>query len=201
MSVLLAIDTAAPRLALAILREDDRIETLVEDMATGQAERLFPALDELLTRSGVTYNDLTRVAVTTGPGSFTGLRIGLSAARGLALALNIPVIGISSLVALSLAATGDPIAVLLDAKRGEAYFQTFSGPGIALRDAALLPMDEARRLVPPNVATLTSPFVDIAALARFAITADPALYPPEAAYIRDADAKPQEKFRIAKVPA
>jgi tRNA threonylcarbamoyl adenosine modification protein YeaZ len=201
MSVLLAIDTAAPRLALAVLHNNDRVDSLVEDMATGQAERLFPALDELLTRAGVSYKNLTRIAVTTGPGSFTGLRIGLSAARGLGLALNIPVVGVPSLFALSLAAQCDPVAVLLDAKRGEAYFQTFSGPGIPIGDAALLPMDEARRLVPSNAVTITSALVDIAALARFATTADPADYPPEAAYIRDADAKPQEKFRIARVPA
>jgi tRNA threonylcarbamoyl adenosine modification protein YeaZ len=201
MSVLLGIDTAAPRLALAILRDGDRVETLIEDMATGQAERLFPALDELLGHSGVTYKDLTRIAVTTGPGSFTGLRIGLSAARGLGLALNIPVLGIPSLLALSLRAQCDPVAVLLDAKRGEAYFQTFSGPGIPIRDAALLPIEDAHNLVPPGSATITSPLVDIAAVARFASTADPALYPPEAAYIRDADAKPQEKFRVARVPA
>lgn len=201
MSVLLAIDTAAPRLALAVLRDGDRVDTLVEDMATGQAERLFPALEELLSRAGVTYKDLTRIAVTTGPGSFTGLRIGLSAARGLGLALSIPVVGIPSLLALSLVAQCDPVAVLLDAKRGEAYVQTFSGPGIPIRDAALLPMDEAHKLVPPSAATITSPLVDIAAVARFAATADPALYPPEAAYIRDADAKPQEKFRIARVSA
>jgi tRNA threonylcarbamoyl adenosine modification protein YeaZ len=201
MSVLLAIDTAAPRLALAVLRDGDRVDTLVEDMATGQAERLFPALEELLSRAGVTYKDLTRIAVTTGPGSFTGLRIGLSAARGLGLALSIPVVGIPSLLALSLVAQCDPVAVLLDAKRGEAYVQTFSGPGIPIRDAALLPMDEAHKLVPPSAATITSPLVDIAAVARVAATADPALYPPEAAYIRDADAKPQEKFRIARVSA
>jgi tRNA threonylcarbamoyladenosine biosynthesis protein TsaB len=201
MSVILAIDTAAPRLALALLLEGDRVDTLVEDMATGQAERLFPALDELLERSGAAYTDLTRIAVTTGPGSFTGLRIGLSAARGLALALDIPVLGIPSLFALSLTAQCDPVAVLLDARRGEAYFQTFSGPGIPIRDAALLPIDEAHKLVPPGSATITSPLVDIAALARFAATADPADYPPEAAYIRDAGAKPQEKFRIPRVPA
>jgi tRNA threonylcarbamoyladenosine biosynthesis protein TsaB len=200
MSVLLAIDTAAPRLALAVLM-GDRVETLVEDMATGQAERLFPALDELLGRCGVAYGDLTRIAVTTGPGSFTGLRIGLSAARGLGLALNIPVVGIPSLFALSLGAECNPVAVLLDAKRGEAYVQTFSGPGIPIGQAALLPMDEARRLVPQGALTLTSPLVDIAAVARFAAGADPTRYPPEAAYIRDADAKPQEKFRVARVPA
>lgn len=200
MSVLLAIDTAAPRLALAVLRADGRIDTLAEDMATGQAERLFPALDELLARAGVGYGDLTRIAVTTGPGSFTGLRIGLSAARGLALALNLPVLGIPSLLALSLAANG-PVAVLLDARRGEAYVQIFAGPGRPAREASLLPMDEAQALVPPGAPVITSPTVDIAAMARFAATADPALYPPEAAYIRDADAKPQEKFRVARVPA
>jgi tRNA threonylcarbamoyl adenosine modification protein YeaZ len=200
MGTLLAIDTAAPRLALALLRDGDRLDSLVEDMPTGQAERLFPALAELLARNCTTYADLTRIAVTTGPGSFTGLRIGLSAARGLGLALNVPVLGIPSLLALSLAAQCDAIAVLLDARRDEAYVQTFSGPGIPISAAALLPTAEAGRRIPAGCATITSPFVDIAALARFAAAADPALYPPEATYIRDADAKPQEKFRVARVP-
>jgi tRNA threonylcarbamoyl adenosine modification protein YeaZ len=199
MGILLAIDTAAPRLQLALLRDAGRPETLVEDMTTGQAERLFPALDELLARVGAKYADLTRIAVTTGPGSFTGLRIGLSAARGLGLALGIPVLGIPSLFAISLNAGCNPVAVLLDARRDEAYFQTFSGPGIAIRPAALLPIETARHLVPAGAETLTSPFIDIAALARFAATADAADYPPEATYIRDADAKPQEKFRVARV--
>jgi tRNA threonylcarbamoyl adenosine modification protein YeaZ len=200
MGTLLAIDTAAPRLQLALLRDGDRVETLVEDMATGQAERLFPALDALLARTGVAYADLTRIAVTTGPGSFTGLRIGLSAARGLGLALNVPVLGIPSLLALSLAARCTPVVVLLDARRGEAYTQTFSGPGIPVSPPELLPMDQARARAPRGAGVLTTPFVDIAALARFAAAADPALYPPEATYIRDADARPQEKFRIARVP-
>jgi tRNA threonylcarbamoyladenosine biosynthesis protein TsaB len=199
MTTLLAIDTAAPRLALALLRHD-LVETLVEDMATGQAERLFPALAELLTRTGTSYSDITRIAVTTGPGSFTGLRIGLSAARGLGLALNIPVLGVPSLLALSLGAQCDALAVLLDARRSEAYVQIFSGPAIPVGAPALLPMDEARALVPHDAKIVTSPLVDIAALARFAATADPALFPPEASYIRGADAKPQEKFRIARVP-
>ena len=200
MGTLLAIDTAAPRLQLALLSDGDRVTTFVEDMATGQAERLFPALDELLAKAGVTYADLTRIAVTTGPGSFTGLRIGLSAARGLGLALDIPVLGIPSLLALSLVARCDAIAVLLDARRDEAYFQAFSGPAIPIGEPLLLPMDEARRRVPPDAETFTSPYVDIAALARFAATADPSRYPPEATYIRGADAKPQEKFRVARVP-
>jgi tRNA threonylcarbamoyladenosine biosynthesis protein TsaB len=198
-SILLAIDTAAPRLQLALL-VDDRADTLVEDMQQGQAERIFPAIGELLARNGLAYKNLTRIAVTTGPGSFTGLRIGLSAARGLGLALNIPVLGIPSLLALSLACDCNPAAVLLDARRNEAYFQLFSGPAIPVGGPAILSMDEARRRIPPGTVTLTTPFVDVAALARFAATADPAAYPPEAAYIRDADAKPQEKFRVARVP-
>jgi tRNA threonylcarbamoyladenosine biosynthesis protein TsaB len=198
MSVLLAIDTAAPRLQLAVLRDGDRVETLSEDMATGQAERLFPAIDELFSRAAVAYADLTRVAVTTGPGSFTGLRIGLSAARGLGLARGIPVLGVPSLAALSLGIAG-PSAVLLDAKRGEAYVQIFTAPGVPASEAALLPMDGARELVPQGADLITSPYVDIAALARFVQEADPDAYPPEAAYIRDADAKPQEKFRVARV--
>ena len=197
-SVLLAIDTAAPRLQLALLL-GERVDALVEDMAQGQAERIFPAIDELLARNSVAYKDLTRIAVTTGPGSFTGLRIGLSAARGLGLALSIPVIGVPSLLALSLGTQCDATAVLLDARRDEAYFQLFSGPGIPVGEPQLLPMDEARRRVPPGAALVTSPLVDIAALARFAATVDPGNYPPQAAYVRDADAKPQEKFRVARV--
>jgi tRNA threonylcarbamoyladenosine biosynthesis protein TsaB len=199
-SPLLAIDTAAPRLQLALLR-GEVADVLVEEMAQGQAERIFPAIEELLERNGVSYKDLRRIAVTTGPGSFTGLRIGLSAARGLGLALDIPVIGVPSLLALSLPVSCAHAAVLLDARRDEAYFQAFSGPAIPASEPLLLPMAEARARVPSGAEVLTTPFVDIAALARLAATLDPAAYPPEASYIRGADAKPQEKFRVARVPA
>ena len=195
---LLAIDTAAPRLQLALL-QDQHVETLIEEMPQGQAERILPAIDELLERNGVVYAALGRIAVTTGPGSFTGLRIGLSAARGLGLALDIPVVGIPSLHALSLATRCEVTAVLLDARRGEAYFQVFSGPAIPVGEPALLPMDEAQRRVPHGAEVLGSPFVDIAAMARLGALLDPTAYPPIAAYIRGADAKPQEKFRVARV--
>lgn len=199
MTTLLAIDTAGPRLQLALLR-DGRTDTLVEDMPTGQAERIFPAISELLARNGTAYADLTRVATTTGPGSFTGVRIGLSAARGLGLALGIPVIGVPSLLAISLTASG-ATAVLLDARRDEAYFQLFSGPAQPVGEPALLPMDEARGKIPAGAALVTAPSPDIARIAAFATTAAAENHPPDAAYIRDADAKPQEKFRIARAPA
>lgn len=190
--ILLAIDTAGPRLQLALQR-DDAVDTLVEPMAHGQAERIFPAIDELLARAGITYADLTRLAVTTGPGSFTGLRIGLAAARGLGLALNIPVVGVPTLFAISLGAPAGAFTVCLDARRGEAYVQSFSAPGVATDEPRLLPIGEAAG---PFV--ITDAQVPIEMLARFASTADPKTFPPDPAYIRDADAKPQEKFRVAR---
>jgi tRNA threonylcarbamoyladenosine biosynthesis protein TsaB len=199
MSLILAIDTAAPRLQLALLRAHDRLDVLVQDMPQGQAERIFPAIAELLGRNGLTYADLTRIAVTTGPGSFTGLRIGLSAARGLGLALDIPVIGVPSLLAISLATPKDKAAaVLLDARRGEAYVQVFPPDGLA-GEPLILPVEAARALVPDGATLLQSPFPDIALVARFAANADPATYPPDAAYVRGADAKPQDKARIERV--
>lgn len=195
--VTLAIDTAAPRLQLAVLRADGATDVSVDDIATGHAEILFERLAALLARNGLTHADVNRIAVTTGPGSFTGLRIGLSAARGLGLARKLPVLGLPSLFSLSLGVASGPVTVLLDARRGEAYFQVFSAPGIAETAPMLLPIEEARSRLVPGATLIESPFVDLAAMVRFAGTADPLLYPPHAAYIRDADAKPQD---AAKVP-
>lgn len=198
MTTLLAIDTAAPRLQLALLSAGGPVDTSIDDIAQGHAEILFDRIGTLLERNGLAYERLTRVAVTTGPGSFTGLRIGLSAARGLGLARSIPVLGIPTLLALSLAAPeAGPVSVLLDARRDEAYFQRFSAPGLPADQARLLPMAEARAAVAPGDLLLETPFVDIARLARFAAGADPAQFPAEAAYIRSADAKPQLKGRVA----
>jgi len=195
-SALLAIDTTGPRLALG-LEVAGRVHLHDEDMATGQAERFFPALEALLAQAGVTYADLGRIAVTTGPGSFTGLRIGLSAARGLGLSLGIPVLGIPTLLAISLSGDG-ATAVKLDARRQEAYFQRFAAPGLPASEPRLLPITEARARIEPGDMVLTTPFADLELLLEFASTADPALWPPHAAYIRDADAKPQDRFRVAR---
>ena len=197
MPIALAIDTAAPRLQLGLLLSDGRTDIWVDEIATGHAELIFGRIAGLLERNGLGYGDLQRIVTTTGPGSFTGLRIGLSAARGIGLARGIPVIGVSSLVALSLGAAG-PATVLLDARRGEAYFQTFAGPGQPTTPGDLLPMAIAQAAIVPGTALITAPFVDIAALARYGATLDPAANPPEPNYIRDADAKPQTAARIAR---
>ena len=195
--VTLAIDTAAPRLQLGLLLADGRVDVSVDEIATGHAELIFGRIAELLARNGLDYTDLARVVTTTGPGSFTGLRIGLSAARGIGLARGIPVVGVSSLAALSLGADG-PSTVLLDARRGEAYFQTFAGAAQPVTRGDLLPMAIAQAAILPGTALITSPFIDIAALARHGATLDPAGNPPEPNYIRDADAKPQTAARIER---
>ncbi|KFC68781.1 Inactive-like protein of metal-dependent protease, putative molecular chaperone [Devosia sp. LC5] len=201
MSVLpitLAIDTAAPRLQLALLRADGSADVSVDEIATGHAELIFERIATLLAHNGVGYSDLQRVVTTTGPGSFTGLRIGLSAARGIGLARDIAVLGVPSLLALSLAGNG-ATTVLLDARRGEAYFQTFLAPGVPDGGPQLLPMAVAQQAVLPNSLLLTTPFVDIAALARYGAAADPLAHVPEATYVRDADAKPQTAARIERL--
>lgn len=196
--ITLAIDTAAPRLQLALLRADGATDLSIDDIATGHAEILFDRLGVLLARNALSHADVERIAVTTGPGSFTGLRIGLSAARGLGLARKLPVLGIPSLLALSLGVETGPVTVLLDARRGEAYFQSFAAPGVAESEPQLLPIGEARSRVRPGVTLIESPFVDLAAMVRFAAMADPETYPPHAAYIRDADAKPQDGAKIPR---
>jgi len=239
MTTVLAIDTAAPRLQLALLKADGEVDSSVDALAQGHAELLFPRLAALLERNGMSYGDLDRIVVTTGPGSFTGLRIGLSAARGLGLALGIPVIGVPTLQALSLLGPPDtPFVVLVDARRDEMYRREFFAPMRPVQEAdEILPAEQAFRQLHPLGSDVAEPltaapwmrftyalgsgaalaaistgvedleldrpeadrgFVDIAALARFGATADPAEFPPEARYVRGADAKPQDKARIAR---
>ena len=200
MTITLAIDTAAPRLQLALLLDDGRVDVSIDEIATGQAELIFIRIAQLLARHGVGYADLTRVVTTTGPGSFTGLRIGLSAARGVGLARGIPVIGVPSLLGLSLSVAG-PSTVLLDARRGEAYFQTFAAAGEPLTAARLLPMEQAQASIPDGSTLIGEPFVDISLIARYGDKAEPLAHPPEAAYVRDADAKPQTAGRIERLGA
>ena len=191
----LAIDTARERLQLALVLAGGAIDTEIRDVARGHAELIFPAIATLLGRNDLAYGDLKCIGVATGPGSFTGLRIGLSAARGLGLALDIPVVGVPSLLALSLARSG-PSEMIVDARRDQAYRQRFSAPGVAEGPPKLVDfrqsLETSARTAPDD------PMIDIAALARFAAGADPTRFPPEPAYIRPADAKPQENARVAR---
>lgn len=193
--ITLAIDTTRERLQLALVMADGTVETEIRDIAKGHAEIIFEAIAALLERSGLDYGGLDRIATTTGPGSFTGLRIGLSTARGLGLALDIPVIGIPSLLALSLSHEG-PSELIVDAKRGEAYRQSFSAPGKP-RDTADL-VDLKQILEVASRTTPDDPMIDIGRMAAFAAKAPPGDFPPDPAYVRAADAKPQLGFAVAR---
>lgn len=198
---LLAIDTAGPRLQLA-LSLNGKIDVLVEELAKGHAEIIFERIAQLLARNGCTYAGLTRVAVTTGPGSFTGLRIGLSAARGLGLSLDIPVVGVPVLLAMSLAAPrGKPVAILRDARRDQSYVQNFSAPGVSVSKPMVLPTEEAHAKIAKGTLCLEPDRVDIALLTAFATNANAADFPPTPCYVRAADAKPQTKAKVARVGA
>ncbi|WP_147125928.1 tRNA (adenosine(37)-N6)-threonylcarbamoyltransferase complex dimerization subunit type 1 TsaB [Shimia ponticola] len=93
--MILAFDTSDRRVCMALLKRGT-VTTHVEDMARGQAEALLPMIEELLHRSGATWPEIKAIAVGVGPGNFTGIRISVSAARGMALGLGIPAIGISA---------------------------------------------------------------------------------------------------------
>lgn len=194
MPVTLAIDTVRDRLQLALLRADGAITVKTIDIARGHAEIIIDEIAALLTSGGLDYKGLDRIAVTIGPGSFTGLRIGLSVARGLGLALNLPVIGVPTLLALSLGLEGGG-EIILDAARGQAYAQRFSAPGTPVAAPALVERDvalaEAGRTAPDDWR------LDMEKLVIFAANAAPDAFPPDPLYIRAADAKPQTKGKVA----
>ncbi len=126
--MILAISTSTPRFSAAVLFEDG---TVPAEFSAGLGRRHFlgfmPAVDHVLTASRVLPSDLRAIVVDTGPGSFTGLRVGIAAAKGMAHRLGIPVIGISSLAALArrIPVSGLPICALLDSRRGEVFCGLF----------------------------------------------------------------------------
>ncbi|WP_172299029.1 tRNA (adenosine(37)-N6)-threonylcarbamoyltransferase complex dimerization subunit type 1 TsaB [Pseudoruegeria sp. HB172150] len=126
--LILAFDTSAAHCAAALLCGDDVLAVHAEDMAKGQAERLMPMLEEMLAGAGYGWPELHRIGVGTGPGNFTGIRISVSAARGLALSLEIPAIGVTGFEAAALG-HARPCAVQLPAMRGQVYRQIFENGG------------------------------------------------------------------------
>lgn len=100
-------------------------------MERGHAEHLFPMIEAALEEAGAGYSDLTKIAVCTGPGSFTGVRIGVAAARGLALGRGIPVVGVTRFEALAAEADG-PVTVRLKGRGNTVYLQDFGPDGQAL---------------------------------------------------------------------
>jgi tRNA threonylcarbamoyladenosine biosynthesis protein TsaB len=190
LNCILAFDTSAAHCAAALLC-GDRIILRHEAMAKGQAERLMPLLEEMLVEAGIGWTALRAIGVGTGPGNFTGVRISVAAARGLALGLGIPAIGVSALEAMALGHMR-PVNVMIDARRDEVYVQSFtdSGPGPArLMAAAAGPSALSGDVVGLGGADPLYPLAE--AIARIAASRLGEIQPrPAPFYLRGADAAP-----------
>ncbi len=153
---LLALDTASAACSVALWR-DGVAARRHKVIGRGHAEALMPMIAEVLDEAGVGYDALDAVAAAVGPGSFTGIRTGLAAARGLALALAIPGIGVSSLAAAASTArsalapnAGRTLLVALETKRADLYVQAFDDSLSPLFPPVALPPVEAVRRLPPG---------------------------------------------------
>ncbi|WP_339780579.1 tRNA (adenosine(37)-N6)-threonylcarbamoyltransferase complex dimerization subunit type 1 TsaB [uncultured Thalassospira sp.] len=152
---LLAIDTASTSLATAVLVNGEVKGELFENMERGQAESLLPFIMQSLREAELDFADIDGIAVTVGPGAFTGMRIGLSTARGLGLARKIPVLGVSSLEAVAYGVSerdhqGRNILVALDSKRNEIFAQAFDARKNPISPPECLGPRQALMLAPPG---------------------------------------------------
>jgi tRNA threonylcarbamoyladenosine biosynthesis protein TsaB len=219
--LVLAIDTALDACAAGVL--DTEAGQLIAHetlpMKRGHAEALMPLIARVMKESGLPFAALDRIAVTTGPGSFTGLRVGLSAARGIGLAAGKPVVGLTTLSAYAAPVVSEggenSIISAIDARHDQIYFQVVSHDGSSLVRPKVAPIAEAfvasrfgaPHLVgnaaailaerwpsdapPPfNVEALTAP--DITWVAWLGAAVDPATAPPKPFYLRAPDARPSQ---------
>jgi len=222
--ILLALDTVASLCAASVWDADAgrELSRCVRDPGKGHAEILMSVIDAALAAAGRAYADLGGIAVAVGPGSFTGIRVGVSTTRGLALALSIPSTGVSTLDALAdearAAFPGRPVLVALDARRDEIYVATY-GPDdtqsaaprivrlpeaveLARQGAPVLAGNAAAMIAKAagdgfDVATETAT-ADIATYARLAVRRGFSGEKPRPLYLRGADAKPQEGFALPR---
>jgi tRNA threonylcarbamoyladenosine biosynthesis protein TsaB len=144
MQTVLAIDTSTAACSAALWRDGAVRARRYEVLGRGHAENLLAMIDDVNSDAGVVPDALTLIAVTTGPGAFTGIRLGLATARGLALALGIPCAGFTTtetMAAAVRAGPGEAVVAVLDSKRGDFYVQVFDGSGQALSEAAVASAD------------------------------------------------------------
>lgn len=180
----LGFDTSAAHCAAALLSGETLLTTRQEEMAKGQAERLMPLIEELLAEAGIGWRDLALIGVGTGPGNFTGIRISVAAARGLALSLGIPAIGIGAPEALAFGLPR-PCRIVIPGRRDMAIWQDFGD------DTPSQPRQDPLDALPPGPPVL-SPRIGMAeGIARLARARSASPQPrPAPIYLRPADAAP-----------
>ena len=139
----LALDTCLDACSAAVCDDGRTLAVTSEPMSRGHQERLAPMVAEVMAEAGCEFATLDRIAVSVGPGSFTGLRVGLAFAKGLALALDRPCIGVGTLEALAISVRRPGFVVAcIDARRGQVYLQAFVD-GEAVMAPDVLPADTA----------------------------------------------------------
>jgi tRNA threonylcarbamoyladenosine biosynthesis protein TsaB len=223
----LAIDCALDACAAAVFDSDPGtvIASQCRIMSRGHAEALMPLIARVMDEAEAEFSELDRIAVTVGPGSFTGLRVGIAAARGIALAAGKPAIGLTTLAGLAaphIANEGHtPVMVAIDARHDNIYMQVFGAGGrslltprvVSLREAARAATSGPARIVgsaaelvarawprgaPPPEVVDQRPAPDIAWIARLGAVASPAEGPPKPLYLRAPDAQPQLAGRLPR---
>ena len=205
--------------------ERGRVASESLPMKRGHAEALMPLIARVMDEAHAEFAELGRIAVTVGPGSFTGLRVGISAARGIALASGKPAIGLSTLSAYAApyVAADETAAIVaaIDARHAQVYFQVFGGGGRTLvaprlapiRDAVRAAMAGPARIVgsaadtilaewpagePPPMLVKAQAAPDIEWIARLGAAAEATGVPPKPLYLQAPDAKPQDAARLPR---
>lgn len=217
----LALDTALAACSVAVRDAAGRLTVDEAIIGVGHAEHLIPQIQAVIARAGLAPADLGRIVAVVGPGSFTGIRAGLAAARGLGLALSVPVIGVTTLEALAaearVLAPGRAVVAALDARRDEVYAQAFAADGAALGDPALMPRAAAAALARQHAAVVLGsaapllngvesagpqPQAGISTVLALGADRPAPPRPPGPLYIRGADAKvPQNAALPRATPA
>jgi tRNA threonylcarbamoyladenosine biosynthesis protein TsaB len=152
--IVLALDSSGAACSIALVDGDTVLAHRFRAMARGHAEVLMPMVRDAMAEAGVGFASLGLIAATVGPGSFTGIRVGLAAARGLALASGLPAVGVTAFAAVAAAVepAGAAVVVAIDSRRAELFVQIFAGgiaagPPAAVAPAALAALVPAGRLV------------------------------------------------------
>jgi tRNA threonylcarbamoyladenosine biosynthesis protein TsaB len=222
----LAIDTALEACSAAVL-DTAQGATLAHQsrpMTRGHAEALMPLISDVMIQSDLDFAQIDRIAVTVGPGSFTGLRVGLSAARGIGLAAGKPVVGLTTLAALAapFIATDDTtsVASVIDARHNHVYLQIFGPAGrtlippriVAVADAARAAAGSPIRLVGSGAGMMAAAWPkatppisvderrapDIDWVARLGAAAPENQSSPKPLYLRAPDAQPQDASQLPR---